>query len=108
MGAINPRLNLFGKIDFRLGQQLRSYTKSPLLVCIVVSALKFAAGNEHGSPMLLAIANLMCIAFFFCLRPGEYTGTTTDNQAFSLDNIKLIVGGYCLSLKDSSDADILA
>ena len=79
MGAIDPCLNLFGKIDFRLGQQLRSYTKSdppknwvkPLPVCIVVSALKFAAGDAHGSPALLSIANLMCIAFFFCLHPGE-------------------------------------
>ena len=114
--AVDQCLNLFGKIDFRLARQLRSYTKSdppkirvkPIPVCIVLSALEFAAGDAHGSPTLLAIANLMCIAFYFCLRPGEYTGTTTDDQAFSLNNVNLFVGGRRLSLKDSSDADILA
>ena len=57
---------------------------------------------------LLTIAKLMCIAFFFCLCPGEYTGTTTDDQAFSLDNIGLFVGSCHLSLKDSSNVSILA
>ena len=55
MGAVDPRLNLFGKIDFRLARQLRSYTKSdppkirvkPIPVCIVLSALEFAAGDAH-------------------------------------------------------------
>ena len=115
MGAVNSLLNLFffGKIDFRLGGQLRSYMKSDppknrvklLPVCIVINALEFAASTEHGSPMLLAIANLTCITFFFCLRPDKYTGTTMDDWAFSLDNVKLFVGGHRLSLKDSSDAD---
>ena len=31
---------------------------------------------------------MICFAFFYCMRPGEYTGTTTDDQAFSLDDFR--------------------
>ena len=77
MGAVNPCLNLFWKVDFCLGQQLRSYTKSdppnnrvkPLLVCIVVSVLELAAGSEHGSLMLLLLL-IWCVLLssFVCIR----------------------------------------
>eukprot|EP00536_Pseudo-nitzschia_multiseries_P018575 jgi/Psemu1/56269/gm1.56269_g len=35
---------------------------------------------------------MICIAFFFCLRPGEYTGTTRDDQAFHLKEVSFYLG----------------
>ncbi|VEU39857.1 unnamed protein product, partial [Pseudo-nitzschia multistriata] len=60
------------------------------------------------TPQRQAVANMICIAFFFCLRPGEYTGTTSDDQAFSLDDITFFVGTRRLSSAAASDADISA
>lgn len=33
---------------------------------------------------------MICIAFFFCLCPGEYTRIAADNQAFSLNNVAFL------------------
>eukprot|EP00536_Pseudo-nitzschia_multiseries_P014996 jgi/Psemu1/40846/gm1.40846_g len=35
---------------------------------------------------------MICIAFFICLRPGEYTGTTRDDQAFLLQDVSFYLG----------------
>ena len=40
----------------------------------------------------LAIADMICLGFFFLLRPGEYTGTTSETQPFHLQNVTLFVG----------------
>ena len=52
------------------------------------------------------MANMICLAFFFCLRPGEYTGTTTDDQAFCLDNLVFFLGSRRLSSEHSPDYEI--
>ena len=44
-----------------------------------------------------AVANMICIAFFYCMRPGEYIGTTTDDQAFALEDITLYIGARRLT-----------
>ena len=49
----------------------------------------------------------MCIAFFFCLRPGEYTGTTTDDQAFALNNVALFIRARRLHNEHSSKPELL-
>lgn len=51
---------------------------------------------------------MICIAFFFCLRPGEYTGTTTDDQAFALDDISFFLGDRKLNNSSSTDHEISA
>ena len=115
MGSADPRLNSFGKIDFCIQHQLCSYKignpaknhVKPLPICIVVSILKFGL-LTHASPVRGAIANLVWIAFYFCLHLGKYTGTTMDDQAFSLNDVTLFHGDHWLSLKSSADFEIKA
>ena len=49
---------------------------------------------KSGSSKYQAIADLAWIAFFFLLRPGEYSagGTDTVNTPFNLRGIQLFVG----------------
>ena len=54
------------------------------------------------------MADMICIAFFFLLRPGEYTGTTTDDAAFTLNDVYLYSGRRKLSLADASDVELRA
>lgn len=115
LGSDDPRYNSYGKIDFRLSRQYKSFGKKdkppsrvkPLPITVVIAALNFACVS---SPTIEreAIANMICIAFFFCLRPGEYTGTTTDDQAFSLEDVTLYLGDRRLHNDLSPDHEIEA
>jgi hypothetical protein len=43
-----------------------------------------------------AVANMICLAFFFLLRPGEYTGTPSETTLFTLqEDIQCWVGQQC-------------
>ena len=76
VGADNPRQNLVGKLDFRLGSQLASYQKEdspptivrPLLVSIIQAVDTASQGTTQRN---ISISNLTCVAFFFLLRPGD-------------------------------------
>eukprot|EP00536_Pseudo-nitzschia_multiseries_P018276 jgi/Psemu1/54868/gm1.54868_g len=68
---------------------LRRYAKldpapsrvKPVPITLVLHALRFAY-YDSPSPAHQGVANMICIAFFFCLRPGECTSTTRDDQTF--------------------------
>jgi len=115
LGTQDPRLDKFGKIDFRIYRQTRSYKKKdgpkhrvkPLPVCIVIQILSFAQ-RQGATKRTKAIARLICIAFYFLLRPGEYTGTTTDDQAFSLDDVHLYHHDRKLCIRTAPVDDIRA
>ena len=115
LGADDPRHASDGKIDFRLKRQFRSYKKEdrpsiqvkPLPICIIMAIVAHSA-RPSTSAHAKSLANLVCIAFFFLLRPGEYTGTVTDDQAFSLDDITLYVHSRRLSNQHSTDEELLS
>jgi hypothetical protein len=44
--------------------------------------------------------------FFFLLRPGEYTGNSSNTTPFTLGDSQLFLGRDCLSLVSCSDADL--
>lgn len=50
----------------------------------------------------------MCTAFFFCVRRGEYTRTTTDDQTFALNDVSLFIGTRWLCNEHSSEPELLA
>eukprot|EP00536_Pseudo-nitzschia_multiseries_P004927 jgi/Psemu1/11292/gm1.11292_g len=101
LGSKDPRTNSTGSLDFRLTAQFKGYAKldpapsrvKPVPITLVMHALWFAY-YDSLSPPHQAIANMICIAFFFCLRPGEYTGTTRDDQAFSLQDVAFYLGSH--------------
>jgi hypothetical protein len=74
---------------------------------LIIRVLRFALFTAPTAERI-AIAHMICIAFFFCLRPGEYTGTTTDDQAFSLDDISFHLGDRRLNNVSSPDHEIEA
>jgi hypothetical protein len=49
-----------------------------------------AFGRERNEEDL-AIADMITIAFFFLLRPGEYTGTIVDDTPFRLEDMALYI-----------------
>ena len=51
---------------------------------------------------------MICIAFYFLLRPGEYTGTTNDDAAFRLDDVSLFLGSRKLNLTSAPDRELEA
>ena len=51
-----------------------------------------------------AVADMIILAFFFLLRPGEYTATPTDTVPFRLADLRLSTGGQYLDLFNSTDA----
>lgn len=103
-----------GKIDFRIQRQLACYSKQdpppnrvkpipvPILMHIVAAAL--AASNTF----MIAVADMIAIAFFFLLRPGEYTGTRSESAPFRFADVQLFHGPVRLNLHTASDAALLA
>ena len=51
---------------------------------------------------------MICMAFYFCLCPGEYTGTTTDDQAFHLKDVTFFLGSRQLHNELSPNHNIVA
>ena len=97
LGAPDPRESSTNKIDFRLHRQLRGYKRedpAPTRVRpIPWGALQEAqriATSPAGTQRELALTDLMWLAFYFLLRPGEYLHTTTEH-AFRLQDILLRV-----------------
>ena len=103
MGATDPRLTAQGDIDFRLKRMLSSYGKlnapphrvKPIPVPILRHVMAQALNSGDAFPM--ACADMICLAFFFLLRPGEYTGTVSSTQPFQLRDIRFFIGQLALS-----------
>lgn len=96
LDAPDPRL-LKGtqKTHPRFALQLKGYEKDdpppgrvkpiPLPILHQAAAIASAANDETS----LALSDMMWLAFFFLLRPGEYTQPATDSHPFRLSDIRL-------------------
>ena len=114
VGAPDPRKTSQGSMDFRLQRQLAHYKKQdpppnrvkPVPIT-VLQHIMFAA-LASTSVANLSVADMICIAFFFLLRPGEYTGTKSETTPFRLCDVSLSVGGQHIDLSTASDATIMS
>jgi hypothetical protein len=79
----------------------------PVPIIIVVYILQLAYDAARGVADT-AIADMICIAFFFLLRPGEYTGTTLDDTPFRLEDVSAYVRDRKLDLFLCSEAELVA
>lgn len=66
------------------------------------------AHNVNQADDTQAVADMICIAFCFLLRPGECTGTATDDQPFLIKNVTLHLGNQQLDLCHDPVNQILA
>jgi hypothetical protein len=113
VGSDNPRLNSAHLIDFRLQQTIAAWKKSnppPKRVKPVpIQVIRRIASTSYStvsSPLCKAIADMIILAFFFLLRPGEYTDNNgdTNKHPFLLEDIQLFIGDTRLNLLTGSDA----
>lgn len=72
-----------------------------------MAALTFVIIDSHSQEQE-SIANIICIAFYYCMRLCKYTGTTTDDQAFDLEDITFYIGIRCLDNALCSDLELEA
>ena len=88
LGSKDPRMTSTGKLDGRLQLQFRCYSQQdpppsrvkPILVQVLCRIAFVGAASRD--PELQAVADMIIIAFFFLLRPWEYTGTKSDSSPF--------------------------
>ena len=114
METEDPRKTAHGVIDYQIQSQLRSFEENspvpvhakPVLITLVIHTLLFTY-QTNLTPERKAVANRMYIAFLFCLCPGEYTGTTIDDQAFALDDATLFIETRRLHNEHSSKQKLL-
>ncbi|KAL3822916.1 hypothetical protein ACHAXA_010699 [Cyclostephanos tholiformis] len=103
MGAKDPCLNSASKIDFRIQRILRAWTNSdpaPLRVkpipITVIRHIAASATSALATSTLQAASDMIILAFFFLLRPGEYTDNAGD--PFRLTDVQLFIGDTRLPL----------
>lgn len=99
LGTPDPRKNSHGAIDFRIARQLRGYARldpppnrvKPVPVTIIRHVMALASITT-APPSNQAIADMISLAFFFLLRPGEYTATPSDTVPFTLQDLQCWIG----------------
>lgn len=111
VGARDPRLDAHGKMDFRLSRQLRKYTKDdppaqrvkPIPLSVVTAILDGAHAMASADDFK-CIADMICIAFYFLMRPGEYNDSGT-NTPFRMQDVKLYRRGQPVDWRHASDLE---
>ena len=90
MGASYPRLTSSEELDIWIRFQYRCYSKQdsppnrvkpiPLKALLHISSMDTASGD----PLLMTEIDMIIIAYFFLLRPGEYTVSKSENTPLCL------------------------
>jgi len=111
LGHPDPQLNSSGNVDFRIQRMPSAYTKEdpppnrvkpgPVLRCI------FHVASTMNNKSFQCITDMIGLAFFFLLRPGEYTNSPSDSTLFDFRDVQLFRGQQRLDLITASDAQLL-
>ena len=96
LGDKDPRMTPKGNLDGHLQLHFRCYSQQdpppsrvkPITFQVLRRLACISAASRD--PELQAIADMIIIAFFFLLRPGEYTGTKSDSSPFRLSDVTLL------------------
>ena len=116
LGQSDPRLTSQSRMDFRLQRQLASYTKAdpppnrvkPIPISVIRHILALASANADVSPDTIATADMIALALFFLLRPGEYTGTRSDTTPFRMCDVCFYLGTRRLVTATATEGQILS
>ena len=93
---------------------LKAYSKADpppnrvKLVPIPVLRRIMAIATASNDSFNMALADMICIAFFFLLRPGEYAISTSESTPFEFKDVQLFNGQQRLPLATATEAQILA
>ena len=113
MGSKDCRKDSTGALDFRLSRMFRAYGRQdpppnrvkPIPISLI---RRIANRSDNGTAKDRAVADMIIIAFFFLLRPGEYTGTENDDTPFRFQDIQLCIGQLVIPLLTSTNAQLWA
>jgi hypothetical protein len=118
LGARDPRITANGKLDIRLTRQSRYYKRhedpptrvKPIPIAILLDAVDGAlALAGPGDQAIRACADMVTLAYFFVLRPGEYVVSSGELSApFRFGDAELFIGQRRLDCRQCTDADIQA
>lgn len=116
VGKDDPRLNTAQAIDFRITRMLQAWKKQdpppkrvkPIPITVIKRLCEVAEQLPPDSHHLRAIADMIIIAFFYLLRPGEYTDSpSSDTTPFTLGDVQLFQGQRRLDLQSATDEELL-
>jgi hypothetical protein len=104
VGANDPRLNSANTIDFRLQRTLKAWKQSdpaplrvkPIPITVIRHVAVLSQTTHTNVPIFCATVDMIIIAFFYLLRPGEYTDNNKD--PFCLKDVQLFIGPTRLHL----------
>ena len=114
LGGKYPRMTSTEKINGGLQLQFRFYSrqdpppsqvkKIPVQVLRRLALVASASNDQE----LQAVTDMIIIAFFFLLRPGEYTGTKSDSSPFRLSDVTFSVGLTVFATATANDNELTA
>ena len=112
-GAPAPRLDFGGHVDFRITRMLKVYAKDNLppnrVKPVPVPVIRHVLVVAHAGPdpQQHCVADMICLAFFFLLRPDEYVINSSEYTPFELKYVQLFFGQTCLNMATATDAAIM-
>ena len=115
LGHPDPRLNSDRKMDFRIKRLWKAWGKEDppphRVKPIPLSVIRKIAESAHNGPSerRQAIADMIVIAFFFLLRPGEYTyggRGRSRSQPFRLKDVQFFQGTRRIDLTTCSELEL--
>lgn len=116
MGAPDPRLDAHGKLDLRLRRQSRFWGKQdpppsrvqPIPFVVLQHLVQSAYLDSTAPVFVRAVADMIVIATYYLMRPGEYCVTSTDApHPFRIQDVRLFIGAYVLDPYKASEAQLL-
>lgn len=117
MGADDPRLNSFGAVDFRLQSLFAAWKRvdppptrvKPMPFSVLRHAHTHAMAQPPGS-RASASGDCLLLAYYFLLRPGEYSGVprTDADDLFRLQDVGVLIGHRRLAPLTCPVADLQA
>jgi len=108
VGADDPCLNSANNVDFRLQRTINSWKSNdpaplrvkPLPISVLRHLAVRASTTDTADVLFCAATDMIIVAFFFLLRPGEYTDN--NNTPFRLADVQLFIGDTRLNILDAS------
>ena len=78
----------------------------PIPIEVIRRIAYIAAHLPPEAELLRATADMIIIAFFYLLRPGEYTDSPSDTTPFTLRDVQLMIGNTRLDLLSTPQAQL--
>jgi hypothetical protein len=115
LGTLDPRLLANGKLELRLKNQLKGYSRQvpppdrvkPIPMPLVAAAVQVAYTTPD--PLLRATGDCGVICLFFLLRPGEHVKAAPDSDTslFRLCDVEFLLGHSCYNAATCEDLELI-